>query len=141
MIIYADTSFIVALYIWDRHTSEALRYLSLHPIILLTPFHEVEFAHAVANCVFRGQITAGEAAAVRRDFAHDCHAGLWRLSDFPSTVFQAAIALADTHVAHLDVRTLDTLHIAAALELKAERFWTFDDRQKKLARAVGLKTS
>jgi len=37
-------------------------------------------------------------------------------------------------------RDLDTLHVASALELKAERFWTFDERQKRLARAVGLKT-
>jgi hypothetical protein len=30
------------------------------------------------------------------------------------------------------VRTLDSLqHVACALELKAERFWTFDDRQLK----------
>ena len=35
--------------------------------------------------------------------------------------------------------TLDTLHVACALELGAERFWTFDARQAKLARAVGLK--
>jgi predicted nucleic acid-binding protein len=38
------------------------------------------------------------------------------------------------------VGTLDTLHVASALELGAERFWTFDERQAKLARAVGLKT-
>jgi len=37
--------------------------------------------------------------------------------------------------------TLDTLHVASALELGAERFWTFDERQAKLARAVGLKVS
>jgi predicted nucleic acid-binding protein len=33
------------------------------------------------------------------------------------------------------------LHVASALELKAERFWTFDERQKRLARTVGLKTA
>jgi predicted nucleic acid-binding protein len=43
-------------------------------------------------------------------------------------------------VARLGNRTLDTLHVASALELKAERFWTFDDRQAKLARAAGLRT-
>ena len=37
-------------------------------------------------------------------------------------------------------RTLDTLHVACALELKAEHFWTFDERQAKLALAEGLKT-
>jgi len=39
------------------------------------------------------------------------------------------------------VRTLDSLHVACALELKAERFWTFDERQAKLARVEGLKTT
>jgi predicted nucleic acid-binding protein len=39
------------------------------------------------------------------------------------------------------VRTLDSLHVACALELKADRFWTFDERQAKLARARGLRTS
>jgi len=41
----------------------------------------------------------------------------------------------------LGTRTVDTLHVACALELKAERFWTFDERQAKLARARGLKIS
>jgi len=40
----------------------------------------------------------------------------------------------------LGMRTLDTLHVACAMELKAERFWTFDERQAKLARAKGLRT-
>ncbi len=44
------------------------------------------------------------------------------------------------HAARLGVRTLDTLHVASALELKAEHFWTFDGRQAKLALAAGLKT-
>jgi hypothetical protein len=30
--------------------------------------------------------------------------------------------------------------VACALELKAERFWTFDRRQAKLARVAGLRT-
>jgi predicted nucleic acid-binding protein len=39
------------------------------------------------------------------------------------------------------VRTLDRLHVACALELKAERFWTFDRRQSKLARVEDLKAA
>jgi hypothetical protein len=30
---------------------------------------------------------------------------------------------------------------ACALEFKVERFWTFDERQAKLAKAQGMKTS
>jgi hypothetical protein len=43
------------------------------------------------------------------------------------------------HAARLGVRTLPSLHVASALELNAEQFWTFDDRQKKLAQAAGLR--
>jgi hypothetical protein len=41
--------------------------------------------------------------------------------------------------ARLGMRTLDTLDVASALELKAESFWSFDQRQAKLAEAAGLK--
>jgi len=41
----------------------------------------------------------------------------------------------------IGIRTLDSLHVACALELKADQFWTFDERQSKLAKAEGLKTS
>ena len=41
----------------------------------------------------------------------------------------------------LGVRTLDSLHVACALELGADKFWTFDERQAKLAEAVGLDVS
>ena len=36
-------------------------------------------------------------------------------------------------------RTLDVLHIATALHLKAKEFLTFDGNQTELAKAVGLK--
>lgn len=39
------------------------------------------------------------------------------------------------------MRTLDSLHAASALELGAERFWTFDERQEGLAQAAGLDTT
>jgi hypothetical protein len=32
------------------------------------------------------------------------------------------------------------LHVTCALEPKADRFWTFNERQAKLAKARGLKT-
>lgn len=34
-----------------------------------------------------------------------------------------------------------SLHVASALELGAERFWTFDERQERLAQAAGLDTT
>jgi predicted nucleic acid-binding protein len=58
----------------------------------------------------------------------------------PEQVFDVCADLARRHGSRLGVRTLDSLHVASALQLKAERFWTFDQRQAKLAKAEGLKT-
>lgn len=58
----------------------------------------------------------------------------------PENAFDLCADLARRHGAELGVRTLDSLHVACALELRADRFWTFDERQAKLARAEGLKT-
>jgi len=59
----------------------------------------------------------------------------------PLSTYATSIRLARQHEPTLGVRTLDTLHVAAALELKATRFWTFDERQAKLAEAQGLATA
>jgi predicted nucleic acid-binding protein len=59
----------------------------------------------------------------------------------PENAFELCADLARRYGPKLGTRTLDSLHVACALELKAERFWTFDERQAKLAKAVGLRTS
>ena len=82
---------------------------------------------------------AAEANKVHLDMEHDRAAGLWTETGMPELAWESCADLARRHCARLGVRTLDTLHVASALQLKAERFWTFDDRQSKLANAVGLK--
>jgi predicted nucleic acid-binding protein len=59
----------------------------------------------------------------------------------PENAFELSADLARRHGPKLGMRTLDTLHVACAMELKVERFWTFDERQAKLAKAQGMKTS
>jgi len=78
---------------------------------------------------------------VYRELSRDCATNVWALTGFPEAAFTNGAALARTHVAKLGTRTLDSLHVAAALELKAQQFWTFDERQAKLAKAAGLKVS
>lgn len=48
--------------------------------------------------------------------------------------------LTPTEARPLHISTVDSLHVANALELKASRFWTFDEPQAKLAEAKGLHT-
>jgi predicted nucleic acid-binding protein len=139
--IYADTSFLVSLYIPDPHSAEAERRMAFNPLVWLTPFHVAEWTHAVEQQVFRRAASRAEADQAHVRFQQHRESGLWVEAPVPESIFDVSARLARRHAAKLGLRTLDTLHVAAALELKAERFWTFDTRQKKLARAVGLKTA
>ncbi|MGA2983160.1 MAG: type II toxin-antitoxin system VapC family toxin [Terriglobia bacterium] len=138
---YADTSFFVSLYIPDVHSPEAELRMASNPAVWLTPFHVAEWTHAVEQQVFRQAASRSEADSSYGRFQQHRESGLWVEVAMPESVFDVCAQLARRHGAKLGLRTLDTLHVASALELKAERFWTFDERQRKLARAVGLKTA
>jgi len=71
--------------------------------------------------------------------AQDRATGLWIEIAVPEGVFEACAELARRFGPKLGMKTLDTLHVACALKLKAERFWTFDERQAKLAKAQGMR--
>ena len=78
---------------------------------------------------------------MHRQFEADSVAGLWLAANLPERAFDLCADLGRRHGPRLGIRTLDSLHVACALELNAESFWTFDDRQRKLAKAVGLRTA
>jgi predicted nucleic acid-binding protein len=77
---------------------------------------------------------------MEQDFEGDLKTGIWERVELPENAWELCADLARRHGARFGTRTLDSLHVACALELNAERFWTFDDRQAKLAKAAGLKT-
>ncbi len=139
MTIYADSSFLVSIYVQDRHSHLAEELIISEPRVWFTPLHYVEWTHAVAQQVFHKKMTAAEAQQTYRDLERDRAAGLWTEIEMPENVFDLGADLARRHGPKLGVRTLDSLHVAAALQLKAEQFWTFDERQAKLAKAEGLK--
>jgi len=112
----------------------------LRHAVWLTPLHRAEFVHAVFLHVFRKAATAIEAEDAIKLLERDCASGVWQLVDLPAGAFAQSIDLAREYGPTLGVRTLDSLHVACALGLKAERFWTFDARQARLAEAVGLDT-
>jgi len=114
--------------------------LRQRPHIYVTPLILAEWAHALAGQVFRGQMSASNAQRIGRAFENDRNNGLWLNTAMPEQAFDICVDLARRYGPKLGVRTLDSLHVACALELKAERFWTFDERQAKLAKAEGLKT-
>jgi predicted nucleic acid-binding protein len=137
----ADTGFFVSIYLKNAYSTKADLFLSPGARPCITPLHFAEWAHAIAQQVFRRQMTTAEANRVDQELHEDRTAGVWPSVDVPETSLDACVDLGRRYRPKPGVQTLDSLHVACALELKAERFWTFDDRQLNLARTVGLKTT
>jgi len=136
--VYVDSSFLVSSYIGDLHSPEADRRIANRPAIWITPLNRSEFGNVVYQCVFHGRFSLAEANKVWNNFDQDCAEGLLVRASLPDSIWQTSIQLARRYGPTLGVRTLDSLHVACAMELRAERFWTFDERQARLAEAVGL---
>lgn len=105
----------------------------------MTPLHVAEWVHAIGRNVFLKSISRTEGDRFLQLFQEHRANRLWNEVDIPEEAFETCAQLARQYAGSLGTRTLDTLHVAIALELRSERFWTFDDRQKQLVRAVGLK--
>ena len=58
-----------------------------------------------------------------------------------TNVFRRADELSAKHARSTPQRTIDLIHVAIALESGAENFLCFDNRQRLLARAAGLRTN
>jgi predicted nucleic acid-binding protein len=136
--IYADTSFFVSLYLPDRHSAETQQRMASKPSVWLTPLHLAEWTHAVSQHVFRKEISMREARQIQDELEIDRANGLWLETDLPEFAWKTCVELARKHGPRLGIRTLDSLHVASALEFGAKTFWTFDERQAKLATAAGL---
>jgi predicted nucleic acid-binding protein len=138
MIGYADTSFLVSLYLPDAHSPAAWAAMKSRPYLYLTPLHDLELVNAIELAVFRKLIRRAEAKSVLRDFEQD-RGGLFALTPVPSESYGRAEQLARRHSAVLGTRSLDILQVATALVLKPDVFYTFDQRQRKLAKAEGMR--
>jgi predicted nucleic acid-binding protein len=115
--------------------------MAKYPLVWITPLNRAEVANAIHRYVFRGAISSTDALAAWTHFEQDRANGIWTEINLPIRLWDTSIDLARRYGPTLGVRTLDSLHVACALELKAQRFWTFDERQARLAEAVGLDTS
>jgi predicted nucleic acid-binding protein len=137
--VYADTSFLVSLYAPDAHSKRAARAVArFNPNLLLVPLCELELVNALELRVFRKEQDANTMLAAIQIVREHIAEGFLSLQSTPSEAFADAQRMALRHTAMLGVRSLDLLHVACASLLNAEKFFTFDLRQRDLARAEGL---
>ena len=140
MKIYADTSLLFSLYVTDANSSHADAWRQANPVPLdFTGFHRVELRNAFSLAVFQQRLTPAESSAAWQEVEHDVAAGLLLPTpDSWGRLVREAEALAEHHTPTLGSRSLDILHVAAALVLGATDFCTFDARQARLAQLAGL---
>lgn len=142
-LVYADTSFLCSLYLRDANTAAVTAYVTKHnPALAFTLWQRCELRNAIRLAVARGNATAVASQQALVDINHDAAAGdLVEVALVWPTVFSTAETLSATHTMNLAVRTLDLLHVAAALTLAAKTFLTCDGRQLAPVGAAGIQAS
>lgn len=140
MNIYVDTSFLVSLYSADANSAAVVRTLHAGAgVLLISTFAELEVVNALGLRVFRKEVSPSQAQSSLNNFEQDLRAGVFQLKPLPENVFARAHQLSRQTTPRLGTRTADLLHVAAALELGSDGFYSFDRQQRKLAQAVKLK--
>ena len=141
MVAFADTGFVASLYLKETTSAQARAAVQAASAALpLTPLVALELRNAFNRAVQRGRITTAERDALWQDVETDISSGFLSPTPLPSEeLHKKARQLSDRHTPSLGTRTLDLLHVAAALVLEAEVFFSFDDRQRKAAASEGLK--
>ncbi len=140
MIACADSSFLFSLYVRDANSgAAAVRMKNAVLPLLFTDLGELEITNGVALRLFRKELQLSEAKHVLALFRKDTELGVIRIIPLPNSAYQRAAQIAGSYTPNLGTRTLDVLQVASALVLKADTFYTFDQRQAKLASELGLR--
>lgn len=138
---YADSSFLFSLVAKESRTPAATAYM-VHAAVPLsfTPLHRIEVRNALRNAAGRGEITEEICRTAFWQIDEDLRDGVLIHTPVEWTnIFRRADELSEKHAGREGQRTIDLLHVAIALEGSARTFLSFDNRQRRLARAAGLK--
>ena len=135
---YLDTGCLVKLYYPEADSLKVIAAIQ-GKAICYSPLHELEFVNALELKRFFQGATPAQVTAARALVEADVESGVLVPSGGDwKEIFQEAVRQAEQHTASLGCRSLDILHCAAAKVLLADEFLSTDERQKKLATAIGL---
>lgn len=140
MVTYADTSLIVPLYVPELLSAGAQKMVTtLSQALPLNQLHQLEARNAIRRKIAAKQATAAQVRSFLANLETDIRAGVWISvpADW-NKVFAEAEELGARFTAKLNIRSLDTLHVALAIVGGYTDFVTCDAGQAKLAKAAGL---
>ena len=138
---YADTSFLISLYVQRIHTGAAnAQVATMKEPIHVASFLQYEFANGIRLAAYRKTISQQVALAALAAFDADMDSGRIVIAPVAwEAVHREAERLSNAYTLRQGHRSFDILHVATALTLGAKEFLSFDGNQRKLAVSEGLK--
>ena len=128
MVLYVDSSALLKRYIAEHDSDVADSFMAADPVLATARITEVEVRRTLARL-----LDDEAASAAKRQFLVDLDA--FALVAVDATTCNDAARIGES----TQCRSLDAIHIAAAQRAGASTtFLTFDVRQAKAARSVGL---
>src|SRR5438045_3201810 len=118
---YFDSAIIVKLYVQEVTSPDAIRLVGAYAApYVLTQWQVLEVKNAIRLKAFRGEITVAEMGQSIGAFGQDIASGRWQRPAYaPAAVEQKTEELSAGHALTLGCRTLDIIHVAAALIIGA----------------------
>jgi predicted nucleic acid-binding protein len=141
--LYVDPSALRCLYVHEARSRAFCAWRNRHDRPLpITLFGRAEIVNSIALALFRHDLSAAASQAALADLDADLTTGRLYLADLLwRKALDRAAELSRKYTPALGTRALDVLHVASALTLGCKRFVTYDARQARLGRAVGLRVS
>ena len=144
MSLYLDSSLLVKLYVPEQNSPAVVIFVeSQKQPLVMTRHLSLEVQTAIRRRVFLKTLPADKAKQAILSFSRDV--GLSYVFNQPDLdmhrVYGRALGISRDWANTLGVRTLDILHVAAAMELGLNEFATGDERQAQLAGQCGLKVT
>ena len=137
---YYDSGVLVKLYVREELSDAVARFLAeRREAVVINDLHEIEMRNALRLKRFREEIDDKQLAASMAMISSDLAAHrLIRTGIDWQLVFAEAERLSATATTGTGVRTIDLLHVAAALNQGASGLVSLDHRQRAAARLASL---
>ena len=140
MSLYYDSGVLVKLYVREEYSDAVARFLAeRREAVIINDLHELEMRNALRLKRFRGEIDDEQLTASMAMLSSDLAARrVIRTGADWQLVFAEAGRLSATATIGTGVRTIDLLHVAAAVNRGATGLVSLDHRQRAAARFAGL---